>query len=327
MLVWFPDDVECADYLEWLRWPCGFICPWCASSGWKTAKGNWVCGGCQRRVSLTSGTVFEGTRLPLKTWFATAWHRTHTKTAGMSAKGLKCELELGSYQTAWTILHKFRSAMVRPGSRELLVGDVEVDETLVGGSKAGPPGRGAVGKTLVVIAVETLIPKGFGRARLKVIPDASGETLTRFAIEAIEPGATVYTDGWRAYGGLAEEGYRHVRFNLSASEEKAHVLLPAVHRVASLFKRSLLNSYQQYPKLHLQSYCDEWVFRFNRRHSRARGMLFFRLLELAVQAKPLPYKDLIHSRRSRRIPPIHPRRGSSPKKIQINVVNRPWRSA
>ena len=165
---------------------------------------------------------------------------THTKTAGMFAKGLKCKL--GSYQTAWTILHKFRSALVRPG-RELLVGDVEVDETLVGGSKAGLQGRGAVGKTLVVIAVETLMPKGFGRARLKVIPDASGETLTRFVIEAIEPGATMYTDGWRAFGGLAEEGYRHVRFNLSASEEKVHVLLPAVHRVASLFKRSLLNSY------------------------------------------------------------------------------------
>jgi hypothetical protein len=117
---------------------------------------------------------------------------THRKTAGVSAKGLKRELELGSYQTAWTMLHKFRSALVRPG-RELLVGDVEVDETLVGRSKAGPPRRGAAGKTLVVVAVETLIPKGFGRARLNVITGASGESVTGFAIEAIEPGATVYT--------------------------------------------------------------------------------------------------------------------------------------
>lgn len=324
LLVWFPDDTECLDYLEWLRWPDGFVCPHCGSGGWKTARGDWSCAGCRRRVSVTSGTIFERTRTLLTTWFAAGWYMTNQKTTGVSAKGLQRVLELGSYQTAWTILHKYRSAMVRPG-RELLTGIVEVDETLVGGTKPGAAGRGALGKTLVAVAVEVHDPRGFGRARLQVIPDASKPTLSGFVTDTIESSATVRTDGWLSYRGLESLGYIHQPINVSASGEPAHVSLPGVHRVASLFKRSLLNAYQQYPKLHLQAYCNEWVFRFNRRHSRARGMLFFRLMELAVQAEPLPYAALIRSERPREVSPVPPLGDGRPRRAAVNDQERPWR--
>lgn len=326
LLAWFPEDEECLDYLEWLRWPDGFVCPHCSSTqGWKTSRGDWSCGGCDRRVSVTSGTIFHGTRLPLRTWFAAAWYMTNQKTAGVSAKGLRRVLKLGSYQTAWTMLHKCRSAMVRPG-RSKLSGDVEVDETLVGGASSGKRGRGAQKKDLVAIAVEVTPPKGVDRARLQVIPDATRATLHGFIRDNIEPGSVMLTDGLSSYPGLSSIGYTHKPFTVSGSGVKAHVALPMVHRVASLFKRSLLNAYQQYPKLHLQAYCDEWVFRFNRRRSGHRGMLFFRLMELAVQADPLPYEDLAKSTRPRFTPRVPPTGGGSPSLAQANDPTRPWRS-
>ena len=326
LLAWFPSDDECRDYLEWLRWPNGVVCPGCESAdGWRTREGLWSCAGCARKVSVTAGTIFDKTRLPLRTWFAAAWEITNQKTAGISAKGLQRALELGSYQTAWTVLHKYRSAMVRPG-RELLTGQVEVDETMVGGSRPGRPGRGALGKVPVVVAVEVYQPRGFGRARLGVVPNASGATLLAFLRDTVEPGSTVITDGYVGYKNVAGAGYHHVPHNISAAGVQAHTLLPAVHRVASLFKRSVLNAYQQYPKLHLQAYCDEWVFRFNRRHSRSRGMLFFRLLELAVNADPLPYKDLVLSTRPRSVQPTPPTRPGRPRTPPINAARRPWRT-
>jgi transposase-like protein len=277
-------------------------------------------------VSVTSATIFDKTRTPLSTWLAAGWYMTNQKTAGVSAKGLQRVLDLGSYQTAWTMLHKYRSAMVRPG-RDLLTGDVEVDETLVGGTRPGRPGRGALGKSLVVVAVEVLSPTGFGRARLQPVDDASKATLTRFVTDTIEPGSVVLTDGWRGYLGVTGAGYTHKPTNISASGLHAHVTMPAVHRVASLFKRSLLNAYQQYPKLHLQAYCDEWVFRFNRRRSRNRGLLFLRLMELAVNAPPLPYTDLVVSSRPRTTPPTPPGTGGSPRRAAVNTTARPWRRA
>lgn len=277
-------------------------------------------------MSVTAGTIFDKTRTPLTTWFAAAWYMTNQKTAGVSAKGLRRVVEVGSYQTAWTMLHKYRSAMVRPG-RYKLSGLVEVDETMVGGTKPGVPGRGALGKTLVAVAVEVFDPRGFGRARLQVIPDAKRTTLHGFIGDNIEPGSEVRTDGLISYRGLDKLGYTHEPFSVSGSGVAAHVPLPAVHRVASLFKRSLLNAYQQYPKLHLQAYCDEWVFRFNRRKSKKRGMLFFRLMELAVLADPLTYGDLSKSSRPRRVAPTPPTGGGSPHKPEVNTAPRPWRLA
>ena len=184
---WFPDDDACLDYLDWLRWPDGFACLHCGCVvSWEMKGRVRRCADCRRRVSRTAGTIFQDTRTPLTMWFAAAWYMTSAKN-GVSALQMHRLLGLGSYQTAWTMLHRFRTAMGLAG-HDKLSGTVEVDETFVGGEHAGPGGRGAFGKEIVVVAVELLEPKGFGRVRLAVIPNASTEVLREFLLANIEPG-------------------------------------------------------------------------------------------------------------------------------------------
>ena len=327
-VAWFAEDDDCRDYLDWLRWPNGFVCPWCAmTSGWQRVDGRWDCGGCGRVVSQTAGTVFDKTRTPLTLWFSAAWHMTNQKN-GISGLGLQRELRLGSAQTAWHMLHRLRSAMVR-ADRSLLHDEVEVDETLVGGEKHGPRGRGALGKTLVVVAVELKRPKGYGRCRLSVIPDAGAESLQGFVRANVAPGSTIVTDGWPSYVGLARNGeYEHIIKNLSASELEAHEELPGVHRVASLLKRWLLSTHQAaVSPEHLQAYLEEYTFRFNRRTSRRPGLLFYRLLQGAVACGPLTYDDLAKIRRPKGsgkspTPPSKPQLVRLP----LATTGRAWRS-
>jgi len=255
LLSWFPDDRACLDYLDWLRWPDGFSCPHCAEVvGWRLGDGRWSCGGCARRVSATAGTIFHGTRTPLTVWFAAAWHLTSQKD-GISALGLKRELGIGSEQTAWAMLHRYRSAMIRPG-RDRLSGGVEVDETVLGGPEPGRPGRGALGKALVAVAVERE-ERTFGRCRLQVIEDASAPVLRAFLLDTIEPSSTVITDGWPSYPPACGSDYVHEPVVVSGSGHEAHELLPAVHRVASLLKRWLEGTHQGgVQPVHLQAYLD-----------------------------------------------------------------------
>jgi transcription elongation factor Elf1 len=204
---WFGDNAACRRYLQERRWPQGFQCPQCGkhSQPWTTAREYLHCRDCGAEVSVTAGTVFERTRISLKTWFAAMWFVTSQKD-GASALGLKRVLGFGSYQTAWTWLHKLRRAMVRPG-RDRLRGRIEVDETYVGGSKVGGQrGRGSEGKEIVVIAVEVHSPKGFGRVRMRRIPDVSGSSLVPFVCDVAERGSTILTDGWRGYNQLSKCG-------------------------------------------------------------------------------------------------------------------------
>ena len=243
LLAWFPDDAACLDYLEWLRWPNGFFCPQCETpSHWRMGDGRFWCAYCQRRVSVTAGTIFHRTRTPLMIWFAAAWYMTSAKN-GVSAKTLHKLLNFGSYQTAWTMLHRFRSAMVRPG-RDLLTGEVEVNEIFIGGLKSGKRGRGAEGKTLVAVAVELLSPKGFGRCRLRVIPDTQASTLRLFLLDYVKPGAVIVTDGFSSYPDAIKSDYQHKLYVVTRSNDPAHVCLPGVHRIASLLKRWLLGTHQ-----------------------------------------------------------------------------------
>ncbi len=238
---WFPDDAAGLDYLDWLRWPDGVVCPHCGCmTGWRMAGAVWRCADCRRRVSSTAGTIFHDTRTPLTVWFAAAWSLT-TQKNGISALGLKRVLGLGSYQTTWAMLHRFRTAMVRPG-RELLSGDVEVDETFVGGVTPGKRGRGAAGKALVAIAVERRSPKGYGRTRMAVISNATAPTLRAFLLAHVERGSVVLTDGLKSYPTAVGNGYSHRPCNVAGSGHHAHVPLPGVHRVASLVKRWLLGT-------------------------------------------------------------------------------------
>lgn len=289
---WFPNESACADYLIRVRWPEGFRCPNCGGdTAWRTGRGEFRCSKCQRQTSPIAGTVFEGTRKPLRTWFQAMWYVTNQKH-GVSALGLYRILGFGSYQTAWSWLHKLRRAMVRPG-RDRLTGEVEVDETYVGGKEAGAVGRKASKKSLVGIAAE-IRGRGIGRIRMSVVNDASSGSLAPFVHESVFEGSVVHTDGWRGYSGLEGLGYDHRPKNIAASGDPAHIAMPRVHRVASLLDRWWLGIHQGAisPK-HLGYYLDEFTFRFNRRRSRARGLLFYRLLEQALNVDFVPYKQLV----------------------------------
>ncbi len=289
---WFSSEAACAEYLRRLRWPDGFRCPACGGGkAWTTARDELRCVTCQRQTSAIAGTIFEGTRKPLRVWFQAMWYVTNQKLGG-SALGLQRVLGLGSYQTAWAWLHKLRRAMVRPG-RDRLSGRVEVDETYVGGPEEGLRGRKTESKAIVAVAAQEDGP-GIGRIRLRRVRDVSAESLHRFVEEAVAPRSVVHTDAWGGYSGLEAKGYRHKVSNLTRTGRLAHELMPRVHRVVSLLKRWLLGTHQgAVTDRHLDYYLDEFTFRFNRRRSFARGLLFYRLLQQAVEIDPVPYGRLV----------------------------------
>ncbi len=291
---WFSTEKDCIEYLQRLRWPDGFQCPACnGTKGWKMANGLIRCSKCKQKVSVFSGTIFHGTRKPLRLWFQAIWYVTSQKFGG-NALGLKRVLGLGSYQTAWSWLHKMRRAMVRPG-RDKLRGIVEVDEALVGGEdRGGKRGRGAERKSIVVIALEIHEPIGYGRLRMKRVSDFSSDSLIPFVSGAVQLGSEVRTDSWGGYNKVESLGYIHKKINLAASGDPAHVLMPGVHRISALMKRWLLGTHQgAVSGKHLDYYLDEYTFRFNRRTSHARGMLFYRLLQQAVATGPFSYKEIV----------------------------------
>lgn len=308
---WFSSEYACARYLTKLRWRDGFVCPLCGSTeGWATHdKLSMRCKKCGRRISVTANTAFEATKKGLLTWFAAAWYVTNQKN-GVSALGLQRVLGFQSEQTAWAWLRKLRRAMMRPG-RDKLRGRIEVDETLVGGAEKGVRGRQTQTKSLVLILAERKADR-MGRIRLVHIKDASAVELKK-AIEAtVEDGAIVYTDDWAGYTDTPDPNnpdkvlaidpkkYRHVPVNLSKSGKKAHDFLPKVHRVATLLKRWWLGTHQGSIRPgHLQHYLDEFTFRFNRRTSGQRGMLFYRLIEQAVMVDHTPYKQLLDPKRKK----------------------------
>jgi transposase-like protein len=328
---WFRTDADCLDYLEWLRWPTGFVCPACGhEGGWRLGDSRFMCGGCSGRTSVTAGTIFERTRTPLTVWFTACWLFATGKD-GISALSLRRTLAIGSYQTAWAMLHRLRSVLVRPG-RDRLSGRVEIDETYIGGQEVGLSGGRASGKKVLTgIAVEILEPKGFGRCRMRPLADASAASLHPFVTDFVEPGATIITDGWQGYRGLEQCGYLHEPHSqraARASGEDAGDLLPGVHRVASLAKRWLLGTHQgAVDKMHLASYLNEFVFRFNRRSSHNRGMVFYRVLELAVSHEAVRYTDLVATQRSRTIPPTPPKVSGHPPSLERPPENHPWRNS
>jgi len=288
----FGTDHACREYLFSLRWPDGFVCPRCGGrQAWATARGLWLCGQCRYQASVTAGTIFQDSHLPLTLWFRAIWYVTSQKT-GASALGVQRVLGLGSYQTAWAWLHKLRRAMVRPG-RDRLAGTVEVDETYWGAVEEGVVGRWTEKKALVLVAAQHDGSHKIGRIRMRQVSDVSRATLHAFIAENIEPGSVVRTDGLETYGGL--KGYRHDPIVIAGSGKTADELLPRVHRVVSLLKRWLLGTHHgAVSHKHLDYYLDEFTFRFNRRTSASRGKLFYRLVQQAAQVEPHPYRTLVN---------------------------------
>lgn len=288
----FPDERACAEYLEQVRWPDGFRCPACGhAKGWELVGKAFTreCAGCGRQTSVRAGTVMHGSKLPLTVWFWAAYLMA-THSNGIAALQLQAQLGLGSYKSAWLLCAKLRRAMVAPG-RSPLAGLVEIDETAIPLHRkdeppAGGQGRSRQGKMLVAGAVE-VHDGGPGRVRLGAIRDASAESLHAFVAANLEAGATARTDGWPAYPGAP--GVTHEPHVIGPMA--AHVVLPWTHRVFANLKRWALGVYHGLRRQHLQSYLDEFVFRFNRRHTRHPA--FRSLLGIAVAKTPATYNRLI----------------------------------
>jgi len=297
----FSTEEGCGEYLFQLRWPEGFRCPRCGwGKAWTVRAILFQCSSCDCQTSVTAGTVFQDTRKPLPVWFRAMWYVTSQKN-GASALGLQRVLGLASYETAWTWLHKLRRAMVRP-DRDRLSGWVEIDETMVGGLEEGAWGRQTARKAWVVIAAQA-DGAGIGRIRMRMIRDCSAANLRPFVEDCIEPGSVIHTDGWQGYAGLEKQGYQREITRLGNRRKEASKLMPRVHRVVSLLKRWLLGTHQGgVAYYYLPYYLDEFTFRFNRRKSKSRGKLFFRLVQQAVNTPPNTYESMVRTVSG---PPLH----------------------
>lgn len=251
---WFPDEESCLRFLIQSRWPEGFICPRCSHNEyfWIGTRKLLQCKKCGYQASVTAGTVMHRSKMPLTKWFQAAY-LVSTHTPGISATQLQRQLGLRNYETAFTMLHKLRAGTVRL-DRSKLSGIVEVDETYIGGKKAGATGRGALGKVIVAGAVD-IRGKYAKRVRLRVIPNASSATLTNFVKVNIEEGSEVKTDDWQSYSRLALLGYKHT---VTAD-------LPHIRRIFSNLKTWLIGTHHGVSPQHTQAYLNEYVFRFNRR--------------------------------------------------------------
>ena len=294
----FGTDEQCREHLFRARWPDGFRCRACGhGAAWALGRRNiYECAACGQQHSLLKGTIFEQTKTGLTKWFLAIYLVTSSK-GGIAATELQRQMGFGSYQTAWSWLHKIRKAMIRPDRAPLAV-RVEADETYVGGARPGRPGRGAAGKTLVAGAVEAGRGKArgrrLGRLRLALLPDAGAQSLEGFLAANVAQPAAVATDGWSGYADLPAKGYRHEPINLSAAWGDAALRLPAIHLVFGLAKRWLLGTHHgAVSKKHLGAYLDEFVFRFNRRTAKSLSHRFARVIEHAVQTKPTTYRALV----------------------------------
>lgn len=300
----FPDEAACAAFLARRRWPKGFICPECGGGQAHELKSRawvWVCAGCRRQTSVTAGTVLHRTKLPLTVWFWAA-HLMATHSNGISALQLSSQLSIG-YKTAWLLAQKLRRSMPDP-ERELLEGVVEIDQTELpyrDGQKSDGPNAG---KIIVIGAVEVRDrktgkaqkPKRIGakyldtmsgRCRLQAIPSNEAKHIHAFIRRTVKAGSTLLTDGHRSYNGLTD--YRHDP--RVVGKMAAHIPLQWIHRVFSLLKRWGLGTYHGLRRKHIDTYLEEFAFRYNRRYYR--HVSFETILGLSARHAPAGYWQII----------------------------------
>lgn len=291
----FASAEACQEYLAACRWPDGFVCPRCGNRrAYELVKlSRRQCTACRQQVSVTAGTILHNTKTPLTVWFWAAYLMA-TDKRGISALLLQRQLGLKRYETAWMILHKLRRAMINL-AREPLRGDVEVDETWVGGTQAGLRGsRQLKGRkaALVLVAVEKR-GRSTGRARMAVIPDFRRGTLLGFLRQNVAPGSTIYTDGLKSFTGLQEAGFRHLPRNQPLQidlRKGAKSVVPLADRAIGNLQQWLIGTYHGVSRDQLQLYLDEFVFRHNRRSLPMAA--FQTLLGLGTGHKPTPYKQI-----------------------------------
>ena len=279
----FSTQDACLDYVASVRWPDGLVCQNCnCKEFWKSKRLQRICSKCKNQVRVLAGTLFQDTKLPLTLWFQMIWWFVGPKN-GASALALMQNFGIGSYRTSWKLLGKLRSCAVLP-MRQALSGIVEVDEAFLGGKN---------NKEIIVVAAEKR-GKATGRIRLKHIKSREGSEIHDFITQTIIPGSTIVSDRFNSYPSIVKKGYLHSPQRkpyyweeVDGDDER---LLPRVHRAISLLKRWYYGTYQgRIAAESLQTYLDEFVFRFNRRTSGSRGLLFHRMVEAAVNSSPIPY--------------------------------------
>ena len=295
----FGDEQQCGDQLSRQRWPEGFSCPRCGgpSRGYMASRQVHECARCSYQCSVTAGTIFHKTRVPLTGWFWAIYRLIHDKK-GISAMQLKKEIGV-SYQTAWLLLHKLRKAMADRDQGYKLGGLIEADEGYVGGREEGPgrSGRGAESKSVVVVAVEQRGPGKPGKkpipgfAALEVVPDAAAATLEGFLKAKVRPGSHILTDGWKGYKRLKKNGFVHTATAISGQDEPAHSLFPWVHITLSNLKRFLLGTHHKVEQKHLKRYVAEFNYRLNRR--TMEPTMLPRLIRACLATQTITYKQLV----------------------------------
>lgn len=297
----YAREEDCLQLIEQLRWPDGFRCPECGvREAWRMGAGMLRCAGCRRRVGPTTGTILHGTRTPLRDWFAAAWLLTQDPR-GISARELRRRLGLGSYQTAWAILHRLRSVMA-PTEAERLTGRVYLDEVALGRRQAGVPGRGVRGLQQTAIAVQSATGTTPERVRIAVLSESSPASLRSFLLGAVEPGSVVVTDGWAVYPPACRRLWVHERHEVAGpAPGRRHALLPVVAQVDTQVNRWLVETHLASVRPeHLQNYLDEFTFR----HNHSAGVdgtdpdLFLALLRRAADAPPLTYRQIVRGGRA-----------------------------
>ena len=300
----FSDEASCVAFLFKRRWPDGFVCPGCSERRAAVLKSRprlYECLDCGRQTSITAGTAMHRSKLPLTAWFWAA-HLMATHSNGMSARQLEDQLGV-TYKTAWLLTQKLRRSMVDP-DREPLEGVVEVDQAEIPfreGDAFFEPGN--AGKILVIGAVEVIdrdinqakprrkhakyLDTRSGRIRLAMIANNSARSIEAFVKANVKRGTTLITDGHASYPGLT--GYRHDP--RIVGKMAGHVVLPWIHRAFSLMKRWSLGTYHGLRRKHVDSYLNEFVFRYNRRFHR--HVSFEALLGLAAHYEPASYWDIV----------------------------------
>lgn len=281
----FTTDEQCLVYLFSLKYEHGFECKSCSGKEyWQNKRKIFVCKKCKQETSVLAGTIFHKSQLPLPLLFRMLWYMIVQKN-GVSAVSVQRVLGLSSYDTVWKWLHRFRKIMVLP-QRDKLRGRVEVDETFVGGVKKGKRGRGADGKAIVIIAIE-IINNRTGRVRMEIIEQSDRKCINNFLKNNIEENSIIFTDGWKGYVDIQKMKYTH-QIETKTIAMNGENLTPNVHKIASLLKRWLLGTHQNFTsEEYLAYYLDEYTFRYNRRKSNSRGLLFYTLLKQAILNKPI----------------------------------------
>lgn len=285
----FGSEEQCLQYLFEKRWPEGFVCPRCEGSEYYYHRPRqlYECKQCRYQCSVTAGTIFHRSRVPLRKWFWMILLMVRHK-AGYSMLGLQKLLGIGQYRTVWMMGHKIRKAMAERNQLYYLSGLVEMDDAYFGGKAAGKRGRGAEGKAKVVVMAENQGDHP-GFASMEVVLNLDEDSIRQVASKWIYAGGTVRTDAYSSFQNLSKEAFRHERVWVDTPQQASRKF-PWVHMVVSNCKRQLQGTQRAVSLKHLPRYLAEYCYRFNRRFWERQ--LFDRLLTACSLVETVTYSEL-----------------------------------